>query len=399
MAQQQHTLYPCFSRAEYQQRYQAVWGEMQQRGLDGLVVYGDSGSHGGNQANIFYLTGYRDPIFSYVILPHAHEPILIISNALYLPHAKLMANVQSIDWTTWEPAARIADELKKFGLDRSRLGLVGLRSIQKSTLPYEHMEALKSALPDAHWEDHTSVLQQVRKIKSSEEIEWLKRGAEITDATVDALEREARLGMTEIQLAGIISRTSADRNGDQQLIFVGSTSMEDPQIIFPRQEPSRRKLQVGDIVLTELSSGYSGYAGQIHRPIAVGAKPTQEYQDLFNLTKEVYDRVLDALGPGKTDHDVRRAARSIGKKGCWTFDALVHGWGITLEPPRLDVPDVALIQRPQEPTEFVPGMCMVLQPHILTPDKKRGLQLGSLVVITGTGAEALQKYPMKFIQI
>lgn len=172
-----------------------------------------------------------------------------------------------------------------------------------------------------------------------------------------------------------------------------------PQIIFPRQEPSHRRLQRGDVVLTELSSGYSGYSGQVHRPLTVGTPPTPEYRELFEVTREAYERVLAAMGPGKTDQDVRCAASSIGQRGYWTFDALMHGWGTTIEPPRLDVPEIALIKRPQEPIEFQTGMCMVLQPHVLTPDKRRGLQLGSLVVITETGAEALQKYPMKFVQI
>jgi Xaa-Pro aminopeptidase len=77
----------------------------------------------------------------------------------------------------------------------------------------------------------------------------------------------------------------------------------------------------------------------------------------------------------------------------------VHGWGLSIEPPRLDLPEIALIKRPQEPIVFKPGMCMVVQPHVLTADKRRGLQIGSLVVITETGAEALQKYPMEFVEI
>ncbi|MCC7105096.1 MAG: aminopeptidase P family protein [Chloroflexi bacterium] len=396
---EQAELYPRFSPAEYRRRYQAVWAEMAARDLDGLVIYGDSGSHAGNQANTFYLTGYRDPLFSYVILPRGQEPVLIMSNQLYLPHARTMADVQNVDWITWDPPARIALELKRQGLAGSRLGLVGLRGIQKTTLPLEHFQGLQAALPGVAWDDATELLQQVRKIKSGEEIEWLRRGAEFTDATVAALEREAREGMSELQLSGIITKAAADLDGDQRLIFVGSTPMDDPRIIFPRQEPSHRRLQKGDVVLTELSSGYSGYAGQIHRPFSVGMPPTKEYQALFDLTAEVYRRVLEAMAPGSTDEDVRRAAGIIKERGCWTFDALLHGWGITIEPPRLDVLEVALIQRPQEPTVFQPGMCMVLQPHVLTPDQRRGLQLGSLVVITEHGAEALQKFPLTFVQI
>jgi Xaa-Pro dipeptidase len=399
MLQHPNPLYPSFGREEYQRRYQAVWSEMERRRLDGLLIYGDSGSHSGNQANIFYLTGYRDPLFAYALVPLGQPPVLIISNQLYLPHARSMAAVENTDWATWNPPARIAEEVKKLKLHKGRLGIVGLRGIQKTTLPHEHTEGLKSSLPDASWEDATELLQKVRQIKSSDEIDRLRQGAEITDATVEALARQAREGMTEIQLGGIISKAATERNGEQRLLFIGATPMDDPEIIFPRQEPSHRTLERGDVVLTELSSGYGGYAGQIHRPLVVGVGPTKEYQELFEVAEEVFERVLAAVRPGMTDEAVRLAAAPIKAKGFWTFDALVHGWGLTIEPPRLDLPEVAIIKRPQEPIEFKPGMCMVVQPHILSRDEKRGLQLGSLIVVTETGAEALQKYPMSFVQI
>ncbi|MCC7484793.1 MAG: aminopeptidase P family protein [Burkholderiales bacterium] len=399
MIEQQTCIFPRFSAGEYRRRYASVWAEMEKRHVDGLVIYGDSGSHNGNQANIFYLTGYRDPLFSYALVPLGEEPILIMSNQLYLPHAKTMAVVGNVDWATWNPPERVAAELKRLKLDRARLGLVGLRGIQKSTLPHEHVEGLRSALPGASWEDATEILQQIRKVKSGEEIERLRKGAEMTDATVAALRQEAREGMTELQLAGIIAKACSSLDGEQRVTFIGATPMDDPQIIFPRQEPSHRKLQKGDVVLTELSASYAGYAGQIHRALVVGSKPTPAYREIFEVAREAYERVLSAIGPGKTDEDVRRGAIPIKEKGFWTFDALVHGWGLTIEPPRLDLLEIALIKRPQEPIVFKPGMCMVVQPHVLTADKRRGLQIGSLVLVTETGAEALQKYPMEFVEI
>jgi hypothetical protein len=44
-------------------------------------------------------------------------------------------------------------------------------------------------------------------------------------------------------------------------------------------------------------------------------------------------------------------------------------------------------------------MLLVVQPNVVTPDGKRGLQVGNLVEITRTGARALQKFPIKFMRI
>lgn len=141
------------------------------------------------------------------------------------------------------------------------------------------------------------------------------------------------------------------------------------------------------------------HAGQAHRPIAVGTKPTPVYQRLYEVAVEAYDRILGALRPGATDEDVRRAGSVIPEAGFTTFDATLHGWGLLIEDPRVDVVEATLIRRPQGKTVFQEGMLMVIQPNVVTADGKRGLQVGNLVEITRTGARPLQKYPMKFLRI
>jgi hypothetical protein len=41
----------------------------------------------------------------------------------------------------------------------------------------------------------------------------------------------------------------------------------------------------------------------------------------------------------------------------------------------------------------------VIQPNLVTPDGKRGLQVGNLIEVTKNGARPLQKFPMKFMRI
>lgn len=390
-------LFASVSREEYRRRYKLLWREMDEAGFDALLVYGDSASNGGNLANVFYLTGYKDPLFSYVLLRPGQEPALLISNPLYLPHARLMAAVESVEALGWDPGKHLVDALTVAGVASGRIGLAGVRGIQQSSLPHEHMRRMTAELPRATWLDGTALVQSARRLKSAEEVRLLRRGAELTDATVEALYRDGCAGMSECQLAGLVYGAAFGGGGEQRLTFIGSTRMDRPDLVFPRQSPAQRRIGAGDVVLTELSTGYGGYAGQIHRALVVG-EPSPQYRELFDVAREVYDRSLEALGPGRTDEDLRRAAAPvIERSGVWTMDALVHGWGLTIEPPRLDVTARATIQRPQEPTVFAPGMVLVLQPHVLSQDRRRGLQLGSLVVITENGAEALQKYPMEWV--
>jgi Xaa-Pro aminopeptidase len=390
--------HPRFPPQEYARRYAEIRRRMRERGLDVLVVYGDSGSHGCNHANIKYLANYQDPVASYLVFPLQGEPALYISNRLYLPYAKRMSVLAETDAVDYDPAGRVERRIRELGHAKGTIGLVGFRGILSTSLPHGPVSHWHKALDGASFADATGLLAEVRAVKSPVELAWFRKGAALTDMAFEALEKKARAGMTDHQLAALIAGAYMPHGGGPQLIFIGSTSMARPHLIFPNQFPCHRKVGKGDIVLTELSADYEMHAGQAHRPMTVGTRPTPIYQRLFEVAVEAHDRILRALRPGATEQDVRRAASVIPEAGFTTFDSTFHGWGLLIEDPRVDV-EATLIRRPQGKIVFQEGMLMVIQPNVVTPDGTRGLQVGNLVEITRTGARPLQKFPMKFIRI
>jgi Xaa-Pro aminopeptidase len=140
------------------------------------------------------------------------------------------------------------------------------------------------------------------------------------------------------------------------------------------------------------------YSGQGHRPITVGVSPTPVYQKMFDVAVAAYTRILKALKPGATQAEIKKAASLIQDEGFTTFDVTLHGWGLQIEPPRVDI-DAVMIRRPMNEFVVQEGMLLVVQPNVVTPDGQRGLQVGNLVEITRTGARALQKFPIKFMRI
>lgn len=389
--------YPRFSREEYQRRHRIVRQEMKKRGIDVLIIYGDSGSHGSNHANVKYMTNYLDPVSSFLVFPAKGDMHLYISNRLYLPYAKQMSIAPLTEAVDYDPAGKVGTRIRELGHAKGTIGLVGFRGILATSIPYGVVDDWRVAFKSANFVDTTDLFQEVRMIKSKEELKWFRKGAALTDMAFYALEKKAKTGMTEAEMAGVITGGFMPRGGGVKLIFIGSTSMARPHLIFPNQFPSRRKTRKGDIILTELSSDYEGHSGQAHRPIVVGAKPTPIYQKLYDVGVEAYNRILKSLKPGATHEDVRNAALIIEEEGFTTFDVTFHGWGLLIEGPRIDVD--CLIPRPINKIVFQEGMLVVAQPNVVTKDGKRGLQVGNMIEITKTGARTLQKYPMKFMRI
>jgi Xaa-Pro dipeptidase len=377
-------LHPRFSEGEYARRYEAVRQLLAPEDLDGVVVYGDRGQGG----MLHYLANFIPRWESYLLFPNRGQPILLVQLFNHLPDARRISVVADTRWGRTDSIEQLAVEIRKRELDASRLGLSG-------RMPYQKYAALQRALPSVEWRDLTRDLRRLRWIKSQEELLRMRQAAELTDLAVRALADGISPGMQEKDLPGLMHMALQSSGGQLELCYLASTPMSDPSVSVPAQNPSCRILQVGDVVITEIGAGYGGYAGQIHRPLAVKTSPTKEYRRLFDVAVEAYHRIVEVIRPGATEQDVLDAAAIIHEKGYTIYDDLVHGFGGGYLPPILRTRQTA--HGPVKPFVFQENMCIVVQPNVITHDESMGLQLGQLHRVTQNGLESLQSYPLEFI--
>src|SRR5256885_3875003 len=83
------------------------------------------------------------------------------------------------------------------------------------------------------------------------------------------------------------------------------------------------------------------------------------------------------------------AARVIEDAGFTVYDDLMHGFGGGYFPPVLGSKSRQAGPLPQMTLEA--GMTCVVQPNVITPDQKAGVQVGELVLVTETGFERLHR--------
>jgi len=392
--------YPRFSDAEFQRRNNLARDLMQREGLSALVIFGNSGINRHNEANVFWLTNYLDLHHNYLILPLDGEAALLTGLVNHVPNARAISVIEDTRWGTYEPAKAIVAKLKKDGIGKGRVGLVGINATFGMGMPYQHYKTLCESLPGIEWMDVTRDFARLRVIKSEEEFDWLKIAAEFTDDTVAALENEIRIGMTEHDLIGIIEASYRRKGGQPHIAFLRSMPMDAPTACVPAQNVTDRVIQKGDVIIMEISASYWGYSGQIHRPIAVGQDPTPEWQELFDIGEQAYGQICEAMRPDANEGDVIKAASIIGESGYRIYDDLIHGYGVDIHPPLIDQSccDYWINSKPIPAGRmFAEDMAMVVQPNPITPDERMGLQVGALTRVTKDGAVSLQKYPMKFV--
>jgi Xaa-Pro aminopeptidase len=371
-------------------RYELARGLMRELGLDFLVVFGNSGVNRHNHANHFWLSQWQDLHHCYLVVPRDGDPTLLVGLVNHVPNARELSDVANVEWGGYEPGKTIA------ALVDGTVGLVGVNATWSDGMPWRHYLDLHAS--GVELVDVTREYAALRRIKSAEEIERLRGAAQLSDLAITTLVEVARPGVAETELVALVEESYRRRGGTTRITFLRSMPMDAPNGCLPAQNPSSRRLERGDVILTEFSASLAGYSGQVHRPVFVQAEPTAEWLRLFDAARDAYDAITRGLTPGSTEGDAIRNASVIGERGYAIYDDLIHGYGTDYGPPLVDRSCVRYWNGGGEPPAgrtIEEGMTIVVQPNPITPDERMGLQLGALTVVTPSGAESLHALPLE----
>ncbi len=379
-------LYPHFSREEFARRYAAVRSLLAEHGADVLAVYGNSSLARHNQADVHYLTGFLGNRNNFVVVPARGEPVLFAQSFNHVPNAREISAVE-VRWGGVSSSASVAEYARETAGGTGTLAYVG-------EVPVQAYLRWQRALAGWRFTDLTGAFRQLRLRKSAEELDWMRRGAALTDAAFLALIDGVRPGMHEYELGALVEAAALRSGGLPHLYYISSGPQDGSEVCVPRQNLCRRTLARGDVINTELSISFWGYSGQMHRPIFVQSPPGDLYRRLWDTALEAYTRASAVLRAGATVEDVLDAAEVIHERGFTINDGLLHGFGIGLLLPSIRTRRT--VQEPHAPFVFEAGMCVVVQPNVVTPDERAGVQLGNLFRITGTGCECLHRVPVQY---
>jgi Xaa-Pro aminopeptidase len=297
----------------------------------------------------------------------------------HLPAATEMASEAEVRWGGHRTAETVVEALDGAGVDR--LGLIG-------PIGWKLHARLAAT---AELIDLGGEYARLRMVKSAEEMAWMRTGAELSDRAILALKDAAKPGVDERELGAAVEGAYLALGGTNHIHYFGATSMAHPDRCVPSQWPSNRRLEAGDVLTTEISAAWWGYAGQILRSIAIAAEPTDHYLELQRVADAAFDAIVGVLRHGATPQEVVDASGVIEDAGFTIYDDLVHGFGGGYFEPIL-----GSRSRPNGPLTdvvFEAGMTVVVQPNVITPDERMGVQTGALVAITEDGVEELHKVP------
>jgi Xaa-Pro dipeptidase len=389
--------YPRFSIAERDRRWKAVRELMREANLDVIVTPQNSGHSADYQANTRYLThcGGGEPDVA-AVFPLDGEVTAIATSA-----APRWPTVQ--DWVTDVREARrnygraIVERLKELNVERGRIGITGLGEVEGTRTPegtifYGTWKQIREAFPHADLIDATTILDEVRYVKSEEEIGVLTKSMEINELAIQAEIEAAKVGVKDWEVWAAV-HYAMTRNGSELPIHCFWVSGKNPQRTLTR--PSMRLLERGDVIINELEASWIGYRSQSVQPVFVEVvNPIQA--ELIKVQREIFNRVLESLKPGITVGELaeltRRTAESAAPKAGPTAgargDLTMHGRGAGDDGP-------IITPHAKSPKQLSVAMCQnmvfVCKPAAISADGEHTCQWGDTVVVTQSGGRRLGK--------
>ena len=246
-------------------------------------------------------------------------------------------------------------------------------------------------------------------LKTPEQIEAIKKSAELNTAVLDHVAKHICAGMSTAEIDQLVfDYTTAHGGIPAPLGYEGfpksvCTSLNneichgipDEDII----------LQEGDIINVDVSTILNGYFSDASRMFAIG-KISERAQKLLKVTAECVERGLAAAKPWGHLGDIADAINSHAQANGYSVVEDIGGHGIGLE--FHEEPFVSFVAPKGTEMVLVPGMMFTIEPMInegspdffidedngwtvYTEDDGLSAQIEYMVLVTETGVEVLTK--------
>jgi Xaa-Pro aminopeptidase len=377
-----------YSLTERERRWQAVRENAGKAGFDCILVPLGNGVDGR------YMTQLR---CSAMALPtDSRAPIVIAdrrSSNPWVPEP----------WQTGrEWAEPMAEALLDLGMERGRIGVVGLKggsvthcSSIDGVVNHTALKQVMSKLPNATFEDATDVLGRVRYVKSDEEIAFVRRSATVASAGVDELIKLARPGVDAAVLYADVTARLLELRSEYYPLALTLDFVSTPKPKRYTNPPIGKPLEANSLINNEVNAILGAQLTQVCQPILLGQIP-DSWKPVIELQKEVYEAGLTLLKPGTTFGALQEFVNTFGAKRKIKIVMQMHGCGYGDDGPLFTPKSRSDALRD---LRIEKGNVFVWKPIAMTADERLQFTWGGPVIVTDSGCEALFTRPHGMVSI
>jgi Xaa-Pro aminopeptidase len=155
----------------------------------------------------------------------------------------------------------------------------------------------------------TAEVEELRRVKTAEEIACVRRAAELADRGYQHFADVIEPGMREYELVAEVEAFLKTNGAEDNFMLIASGGTE----VVGMKPPTERLFQKGDSVTTELTPQVNGYYAQICRTLVLGDPSLGQLQS-FEIFSEAQRAGQDCVRPGVTAAEVARAQNDVFRR-------------------------------------------------------------------------------------
>jgi Xaa-Pro aminopeptidase len=353
-----------------------------------------------NPLSIYYLTGYHfiateRPIA--LVLPVTDEPWF------YVPRLEQEHLIEKIPWVEREiyfeypdlkhPANVFIERLEKRKITKKKIGMESPSF--SSYWGYSGPKLTELLENKAETELHSTLIQEMRKIKDEEELQLIKISAKYGDLAHRFLQEYTAEGKNEVDVSLQACIDASKRMLDELEGFVprgllpagaGYRGQIGEWSAIPHSVIEKTVFKKGDVLVTGAGANVSGYLSELERTMFIG-EPNEKQRRYFDVMKKAQDAALEAFKPHIPCSEVDKAAIKVIKEAGLKHLTQHHtGHAIGMEGHEAPFLDIGVDEI------MLPGMVFTCEPGIYEY-KFGGFRHSDTVIITEDGNDQITPYP------
>ena len=377
-----------FSNEEFKNRKRKVLESMKNENIDALLMF--------RQESMYWLTGYDT--FGYVffqsLILNNNGEIILLTRAPDLRQAQNTSNIKDIRIWVDEDGSNptkdlmnILNELNlkgtKIGVEYEAYGLTGRNALRLN----------KSLENYCTVEDQSELITKLRVIKSKEEINYVRKAAELADRALDEAWKHAKAGISESKILAEMNRVIFEGGGDYPAneFIIGSGK----NALLCRYQAEKQILNNQDQLTIEWAGTFRHYHSAMFRTIPIGKADPKHYK-MHEACVEALKKCEDKLKPGNKIGEVfdihAKTFDDLGFNKA-RMNACGYSLGSTFSPNWMDWPMLYT----NNPYEIEPGNVFFMHMILMDSDNNLAMNLGETYLVNEGGNERLGKQKLDLV--
>jgi Xaa-Pro dipeptidase len=359
-------------KAEFLERVRKIKKDMQQKGMDVLLLYGNSLNEYGDPC---YVSNYvmKMPQGAMVVITRSGEVTLICEGfSRDLPEVKNATWVENVI-SCENVSQRSVAFLKEKSLIPSTLGLVGLERF----MPYDQFQFFSKSIGPCKMMHADDMIREMRMIKSEREVDQIRRASRIVSRIFDKVSHTLFSNIDEKGLEAVMGR-EAYLDGAEDVRMLIAKPQEKNWALRPLGDIP---FSVNDTVILYLAVEFERYWAEGIRTGVFGRDSfTEPPADHFNT---LYNQIIQNVKIGKRISQFYKETLTEIKA---THQDAIHEYGLG-QGIGLSLHEFPLLTE-GETNPLREGMCLTLRLAIKN-GRKGPMMIGNTIYLSKAGPEVL----------